>query len=207
MKAGRGCGGTHAKIDETVGIAARATAHRRYKGSYKLNSLYKPRLFHRRQNCAQGGGFELQRPRAGLERGPMHSATQQQQGFFLRDAFAQLDAVLQRKREASDMHAAADAELRRSQQVRAERARAGGSPRHVRLRQLLISPGPRRLRHRSAGHPALAGDFRAAAPAQHLHEADGGGQECGRGRRGGGGGEAGPSPEAAAAVALQGGRR
>jgi len=54
----------------------------------------------------------------------MHSATQQQQSFFLKDAFAQLDAVLQRKREACELGQPADAELRRSQQASAERVPA-----------------------------------------------------------------------------------
>ena len=56
----------------------------------------------------------------GLE--AMHSATSQQQGFFLKDAFSQLDAVLQRKRESCELGRTADAELRRSQQASDARA-------------------------------------------------------------------------------------
>ena len=48
----------------------------------------------------------------------MHSAVQQQQGFFLRDAFAQLDAVLAKKREVCETGGQSDAELKRAQQVR-----------------------------------------------------------------------------------------
>jgi hypothetical protein len=100
----------------------------------------------------------------------MHSATQQQQGFFLRDAFAQLDAVLQRKREASEMNAAPDAELRQSQQVQAGRVarRWRASARAVaaaRARSLTRSP----RRPRPSGDPAMAGNLCAAAPERDLH--------------------------------------